>query len=334
VKRGSGPGLRLATGPRLAAQALPTAPAARNKVGSGLIGYAVRRNPMRVSLSVTNYSFPGGPARLGAELAAIARAADEASLDTVWVADHLLQMDPSSTPDAEMLEAYTTLGFLAAHTRQIRLGTMVTGVTFRPPALLIKAVTTLDVLSGGRAWLGLGAGYASDEARAMDLPLPSVAERFDRLDETLRLALHMWSGDPLPFEGRHYRLEQPISSPPPLRTPHPPILIGGMGERRTLRLVAEHADACNLFDIPDGGETVRHKLDVLRRHCDAVGRHYDEIEKTVSTRLSPDESSDAFAERCVELGGLGIEHAVVITTGPWTPDAVERLRVARERMEV
>jgi F420-dependent oxidoreductase-like protein len=289
---------------------------------------------MRISLSITDYTWPSGPPGLAAELAGIASAADDARLDTIWVADHLLQMDPASSPEAEMLEAYTTLGFLAARTDRVRLGTMVTGVTFRPPSVLIKAVTTLDVLSGGRAWLGVGAGYQQDEARAMDLPLPPLAARFERLEETLLLALQMWSADRGQFEGRHHSLERPICNPPPLRKPHPAILIGGMGERKTLRLVAEHGDACNLFDIPDRGETIRRKLDVLRRHCDDIGRPYDEIEKTVSTRLNPGESSGEFAERCATLGALGIEHAVVITTGAWTADAVERLGAARELMEV
>jgi F420-dependent oxidoreductase-like protein len=270
----------------------------------------------------------GGPAHLRSHLSRIACAADEAGLDTVWVSDHLIQADPSSTPDAEMLEAYTTLGFLAGQTERIRLGTMVTGVTYRPPALLIKAVTTLDVLSGGRAWLGIGAGYHEDEARAMGLALPPVAERFDRLEETLRLALQMWSGLDASFDGRYYRLERPVGNPQPLSRPHPPILIGGMGERRTLRLVAEHGDACNLFDIPDGGRTLRHKLGVLARHCEAAGRAYDEIEKTVSTRLEPGESAEGFAARCAKLSALGIEHAVVITPGPWTEAAVASLAAA------
>jgi F420-dependent oxidoreductase-like protein len=287
---------------------------------------------MRLSLSITNYSWPTGPAGLESELARIARAADEGGLDTVWVTDHLIQADPTSVPDSEMLEAYATLGFLAAHTRSVRLGTMVTGVTFRPPSLLIKAVTTLDVLSGGRAWLGVGAGYHEDEARAMDLPLPDVGERFERLEETLRLAAQMWSDDRSPFEGRYYRLERPVNNPPVLTKPHPPILIGGMGERRTLRLVAEYAEACNLFDIPDEGETIRRKLDVLARHCDAVGRPYDEIEKTVSTRFNPGESPEEFAERCSRLAAFGIEHAVVITAGPWTEDAVADLAEAQRML--
>jgi F420-dependent oxidoreductase-like protein len=287
---------------------------------------------MRLSLSITNYSWPGGPSGLGPELARTASAADDAGLDAVWVADHLIQADPTSVPDSEMLEAYTTLGFLAAHTRRVRLGTMVTGVTFRPASLLIKAVTTLDVLSGGRAWLGVGAGYLEDEARAMDLSLPPLGERFERLEETLRLAFQMWAGDASPFEGHHLHLERPVGNPRPIHDPHPPILIGGMGERKTLRLVAAHADACNLFDIPDEGKTIRRKLDVLARHCETIGRDYAEIEKTVSTRLNAGESSGEFAARCVALGRLGIEHAVVITAGPWTEDAVARLGAARREL--
>jgi F420-dependent oxidoreductase-like protein len=284
---------------------------------------------MRVSINVTNYSWPGGPQGLGSRLAELVRGADRAGVDTVWVADHLLQADPTAGPDdTEMLEAYTTLGFLAAQTERVRLGTMVTGVTFRPPALLVKAVTTLDVLSGGRAWLGLGAGYHSEEAAAMGLPLPPVAERFQRLEETLQIATRMWAGDDAPFEGRQYRLGRPAGSPPPIQRPGPPVLVGGAGERRTLRLVAEYADACNLFDIPDGGRTVRHKLAVLARHCADLGRPYAQIEKTLSSRLEPGESSDAFVRRCVAAAALGIEHMVLITPGPWSTDALATLAAA------
>jgi F420-dependent oxidoreductase-like protein len=282
---------------------------------------------MRISLSVTSYSWTGP---LAPQLTHIAQAADEGGLDSLWVADHFLQADPSSTPDSEMLEAYTALGYLAGQTQRIRLGAMVTGVTFRPPAVLIKAVTTLDVLSGGRAWLGVGAGYHEEEARALELPLPPVAERFESLEDTLRLARQMWRGDSAPFHGRRHRLEQPYSSPLPLSTPHPPILIGGMGERKTLRLVARYGDACNLFDIPDGGKTIRHKLDVLGRHCQDAGRRpYEEIEKTVSTRLNPGESAPELAARLAVLQELGIDHAVVITAGPWTEDAVGVLAQAQ-----
>jgi F420-dependent oxidoreductase-like protein len=283
-----------------------------------------------VSLSVTDYSWPGA---LDAQLARTARAAEDSGLDTLWVVDHLLQADPTSTPEAEMLEAYTTLGYLAAQTDRIRLGTMVSAASYRPATLLIKAVTTLDVLSGGRAWLGLGAGYQQDEAEAMDLPLPAERERFELLEDTLRLAKQMWAGDPSRFAGHHLHPQRPINNPPPLSRPHPSILVGGMGERKTLRLVAEHADACNLFDIPDGGATIERKLDVLERHCETVGRRYDTIEKTVSTRLEPGESSKAFGERCAALAALGIDHAVVITTGPWTAEAVATLAAAARIVE-
>jgi alkanesulfonate monooxygenase SsuD/methylene tetrahydromethanopterin reductase-like flavin-dependent oxidoreductase (luciferase family) len=205
---------------------------------------------------------------------------------------------------------------------------MVSGVTFRPPALLVKAVTTLDVLSGGRAWLGLGAGYHGEEAEAMGLPLPPVAERFQRLEETLRIAAQMWAGDDTSFEGRHYRLGRPAASPPPIQRPRPPVLIGGTGERKTLRLVAQYADACNLFDIPDGGRTIKHKLAVLAGHCADLGRPDEQIEKTLSTRLEAGESSDAFASRCAAAAALGIEHMVVLISSPWTAEALSTLAAA------
>jgi F420-dependent oxidoreductase-like protein len=281
---------------------------------------------MRLSLSITNYSWRDDPTALSR----IARAADQGGLYGVWVADHLLQLDPygARPGETEMLEAYTTLGYLAAGTERIRLGTMVTGVTFRPPALLIKAVTTLDVLTGGRAVFGVGAGYAQDEAAAMGLPLPPLTERFERLEETVRLALQMWRGDESPFEGRHYTLAKPVNSPAAVARPHPPILVGGTGERRTLPLVARYADACNVFDIPDGGATVRRKLGVLERLCAEVGRPYDEIEKTIGTRLTPGESAGSFVERCRAFADLGIDHVSVVTTGPWTDEGVATLSAA------
>jgi F420-dependent oxidoreductase-like protein len=288
---------------------------------------------MQISVSVTNYSWPNGPEALSGELEAVAHAADEAGLDTVWLADHLLQADPNSTPDAEMLEAYTTLGFLAHQTARVRLGAMVSPASYRPASLLIKAVTTLDVLSGGRAWMGIGAGYHEQEARAMGLSLPPIGERFDLLEETLRLALRMWAGDDSAFEGRLGRLERPLSSPQPLARPHPPILIGGMGERKTLALVARYGDACNLFDIPDGGRTIEHKLTVLARHCEAVGRPYEEIVKTVSTRLENGQSADEFVDHCAELAAIGIEHVVVIRNGPWEDPHLNTLAAATPALQ-
>jgi F420-dependent oxidoreductase-like protein len=282
---------------------------------------------MKLSIAVTDFSWQD---KLVDELAAVATAAEDAGLDTVWVADHLLQADPHSTEDSAMLEAYTTLGFLAARTSRVGLGTMVSAVTFRPPALLIKAVTTLDVLSGGRARFGVGTGHHDGEARAMGLPFPAVAQRFERLAETVRLAFRMWDGDESPFEGGHYRLERPLAYPRPVR--RPPVLIGGAGERKTLRLVAQYADACNVFDIPDGGKTVRRKLEVLAQHCEDVGRPYELIEKTISTRLEPGESAESFARRCERFGEWGIEHAVVLTAGPWTPAGIATLGAVRGSM--
>lgn len=279
---------------------------------------------MRFSINVVNFSWPGGPVSVAPRLERTVRAADEIGVDTVWVGDHLIQANPYST-DEEMLEAYTALGFIAAKSERVRVGTMVSAVTFRPPALLIKAVTTLDVLSGGRAWFGVGAGYHEAEARAMGLPLPPAAERFERLEETLRLATRMWSGDSAAFEGVHYRLERPVNKPASLRRPHPPILVGGTGERKTLRLVAQYADACSIFDVPGDLKAIAHKLAVLDGHCEAVGRPYQEIEKTLSTRLADGESPEAFAERCAAFAATGIDHVVVITDGPWNDDALTRL---------
>jgi F420-dependent oxidoreductase-like protein len=275
---------------------------------------------VRFSIGITDFSWPNA---LTEELTRVAVAAEDTGLDTVWVPDHLLQADPHSTADSAMLEAYTTLGFLAARTSRVGLGTMVSAVTFRPPALLIKAVTTLDVMSGGRAQFGIGAGHHDGEARAMGLPFPPVAERFERLEETIQLAFQMWAGDESAFEAKHYRLERPIGNPRPVRRPR--VLIGGTGEKKTLRLVAQYADACNVFDIPDGGRTVRHKLDVLARHCADLGRPYEKIEKTISTRLSPGESPQSFARRCAEFADWGIDHAMVITAGPWSPAGIETL---------
>lgn len=284
---------------------------------------------MRISLNMTNYSWPGDPGQLGSQIGRIVRAADEAGVDTCWVADHLFQADPNASPDAEMLEAFAVLAFLAPQTARIRLGTMVAAATFREPALLVKTVTTLDVLSNGRAWLGIGAGYHQAEATAMGMFLPGVAERFERLEEILQLAMHMWSDqDTTPFEGKHYRLERPVTNPKPVRRPHPPILIGGAGEQKTLRLVARYGDACNLFDIPDGGRTIRHKLSVLAKHCDDVGRPFDDIEKTVSTRLQPGEPASSFVDRCRAIAELGIDHVVVLTPGPWTGEGIDTLAEA------
>jgi F420-dependent oxidoreductase-like protein len=288
---------------------------------------------MNVSVSLTNYSWPDGPQAIAGALTAIARAADERPFDTLWVPDHLLQADPNSTVEAPMLEAYTTLGYLAAATSRIRLGTMVSWASIRPPALLIKAVTTLDVLSSGRAWLGVGAGYQADEAAMMGLPFDNTATRFDHLEDALRLARRMWVGDESPFIGRRHELTRPICQPAPVTGGGPPILIGGMGERRTLPLVARHGDACNLFDVPDGGATISRKLQVLARECEALGRDPAEIDRTISTRLEVGDTAATFAARCRGLASLGIDHAVVLANGPWTEDRLDVLAAAAAELK-
>jgi alkanesulfonate monooxygenase len=262
---------------------------------------------MKLGLHVSNFTWPGGPATMGADLAEVAAAAEQQGFTKLSVMDHVWQIHVVGPPEHDMLEAYTTLGFLAGRTEQIELLAWVTAVVYREPGLLAKAVTTLDVLSGGRAALGIGAAWNEAEARGLGLPFPPTAERFERLEEALQICLQMWSDDDKPYSGTHYRLERTLNSPQSLRRPHPPILIGGGGERKTLRLVAQYAQACNLFPGPD----LEHKLDVLRQHCDAVGRDYDEIEKTVMGPLDPGPNGERVEElinSMRRLAGLGITH--------------------------
>ena len=212
-------------------------------------------------------------------LGQIARTADQAGFESIWVMDHFWQIRMNGPEHHEMLEGYSALSYMAAVTKRAKLGTMVTGAIYRHPGILAKTVTTLDVLSGGRAWLGIGAAWNEAESRGLGIPFPTIRERFERLEETLQICLAMWEGkrgSEKPFSGAHYQLERPLNVPQSLSRPHPPILIGGGGEKKTLRLVAQYANACNLFPTPE----IPRKLDILREHCKAVGRNYDEIEKT------------------------------------------------------
>jgi alkanesulfonate monooxygenase len=265
------------------------------------------RKEMKIGVHVLNYTWPGGPQGLAQDLTRIAQAADDYGFDKLSVMDHLWQVARNGPPEHEMLEAYTTLGYLAARTTRIRLLALVTAVVYREPGLLAKAVTTLDVLSEGRAWLGIGAASSGEEARGLGLPFPLAGQRFERLEEALQICLQMWSDGDSPYAGRHYRLQRTLNSPQPLTRPHPPILIGGAGEKKTLRLVAQYAQACNLPAGPD----LPRKLGVLRGHCDAIGRDYDQIEKTVSGPLDPGpggQGVNALIGRMRELARLGITH--------------------------
>jgi F420-dependent oxidoreductase-like protein len=223
----------------------------------------------------------------------------------------------------DMLEGYTTLAFLAARTRRVRLGTMVTGVTYRHPGVLVKTATTLDVLSGGRTWLGIGAGWFEREHRGLGVPFPPTAERFERLEETLRIALQMWSDDNGSFHGKHYHLEETLCVPRPLASPHPPIMIGGMGERKTLRLVARYAQGCNLFEFA-GLPVLAGKLEVLRQHCREAGTDYDAISKTClgQTSVNDRRSADKLLEKLRKLSDLGFHEAIYSLTDPLDPAAM------------
>ena len=257
---------------------------------------------MRLGIHVANFTLPGGPAALAGTLAATARAADQGGAHTLTLMDHYFQMESLATAQDPMLEGYTALGFLAGQTERLQLGLLVTGVTYRHPGLLAKVVTTLDVLSRGRAMLGIGAAWYEREHRGLGVPFPPVAERFERLEETLRICRQMWSDDEGPFEGRHYQLAETICSPPPVQQ-RVPVMVGGSGERKTLRLVAQHADACNLFATsPD---EVRHKIEVLDRHCDDVGRNPAEVTRTIIT--SDDPFDDDFLPAMAAYAALGVE---------------------------
>ncbi|HEY0738326.1 MAG TPA: LLM class F420-dependent oxidoreductase [Herpetosiphonaceae bacterium] len=267
---------------------------------------------MRIGLQVPSFTWPGQPATIGPKLAEIGRTADDAGFASLWVMDHFFQIQMVGPHDEPMLEGYSALSFLAGLTKRVQLGTLVTGVIYRYPGLLIKTATTLDVLSGGRAYLGIGAAWNEQESRGLGVPFPPLKERFEMLEEALKLAHQMWRDDTTPFEGKHYQLAEPLNRPQALSQPHPPIMIGGGGEQKTLRLVAQYADACNLF-ARLGADELRRKLEILRGHCESVGRNYDEIERTaISTVHLADGamSVDDVIAHCRELADVGIQHVI------------------------
>lgn len=269
---------------------------------------------MKLGLHYWNYSTPADPAAIAPTLAETATIAEQAGVASFTVMDHFFQMDAVFAAEEPMLEAYTTLGYVAAKTQRMTLGVLVTGVMYRYPGLLAKTVSTLDVLSGGRARLGIGASWYEREQLGLGVPVVPVAERFERLEETLRICLQMWSADDGPFNGQHYQLAETINSPQPLSRPRPPIMIGGSGEKKTLLLVARYADACNLFGTPQGADEVARKLDVLRGHCAAEGRDYATIEKTVVAHTSPLDDTDGFLAEVSDYAALGVTEVQV------TPD--------------
>ncbi|HUZ26405.1 MAG TPA: LLM class F420-dependent oxidoreductase [Streptosporangiaceae bacterium] len=277
---------------------------------------------MRIGLQIPDFTSTHGAAGLGADLAAVARTADDAGFEFIALMDHFFQISVVGPPDNDMLEAYTTLGYLAACTSRARLLTLVTGAVYRQPGVLAKIVTTLDVLSGGRAWLGIGAAWNDEESRGLGIPFPPVAERFERLEETLQICLQMWRDDQAPYNGRHYQLERPLNRPRALSVPHPPIMIGGSGERKTLRFVARYAQACNLFPGPD----LARKLEVLREHCATEGRDYDEIEKTCYFMFDVGKNGENAAQVVDQLGalaGMGFDAAIGAVANVWDVTPLE-----------
>jgi F420-dependent oxidoreductase-like protein len=271
---------------------------------------------MRLGLQIPNFTWPNGQDHLGDTFAAIAERSERAGLYSLWAMDHFFQIRGVGPAENEMLEGWSALAFAAARTNRIKLGTMVTGITYRHPGILVKTATTLDVLSHGRAYFGIGAAWNEEEHKGLGVPFPPLAERFERLEETLQIAHQMWSGDEKAFNGKHYSLERPLNSPLSVQKPHPPILIGGSGEKKTLRMIAQYGDACNFF-ARIGTEALQHKLNVLQEHCERLGRPYTEIEKTTldsieitkdgrNDTLSPNAAIDLFGS----LAEQGIDQAI------------------------
>jgi F420-dependent oxidoreductase-like protein len=278
---------------------------------------------MRLGIHFVNFTLPGGPAAIAPTLAATARAAEEGGCAWFSVMDHWFQMEDFGSAEEPMLEGYTSLGFVAGQTRTIDLGLLVTGVTYRHPGLLAKQATTLDVLSGGRAMLAIGAGWYEREHAGLGVPFPPVPERLERLEETLQICRQMWSDDDGPFQGRHYRLAETICSPQPLQEPAPRIIVGGGGERKLLRLVARYADGWNFFGISPA--VIGHKIEVLDRHCEAEGRDPASITKTILALGDPLADVDAFLAEMDEYARLGVEHVQVMPRGPDPMGVVSRL---------
>jgi F420-dependent oxidoreductase-like protein len=263
---------------------------------------------MRIGLQIPNFTYPATHP-VASTLKSLVQLADQGGFYSLWVMDHFFQIEYIGPAEWDMLEGYSTLSYFAALTQRVKLGTMVTGIVYRHPGLLVKTVTTLDTLSGGRAYLGIGAAWFEREARALGVPFPSLKTRFEQLEETLLIARQMWSPDNGPFQGRHYQLAETMCVPQPLSGPHPPILIGGGGERRTLRLVAQYGDACNFF-LFLGPDALRAKFDILKRHCDAVRRPYAEIERTGLGTIRADMSSREAIETCRQAASAGFQHLI------------------------
>jgi len=277
---------------------------------------------MRIGLQIPHFR-PSTPQTMRSWLTETVQAADQDGFDSLWVMDHFFQLGIwLGAPETEMIEGYTTLGFFAGITHKVRIGLLVGSVIYRHPAVVVKAISTLDVLSGGRAYFGIGAAWYEHETRSLGMDFPPVAERFERLEETLQIAKQMWSGNTAPYQGKHYQLPYPLNCPQPLSQPHPPILIGGMGPNKTLRLVAQYADACNFFAGREP-DLLQERLDTLKLHCEKVGRPYEAIEKTAlaTADFESGRPQDVIAQGKA-LQALGFEHVIFNVQGLYTPETL------------
>ncbi len=281
---------------------------------------------MKFGLQINSFTWPGGAGAIGPTLARVTRTADDAGFDSIWVMDHFFQIRGGGPPEAPMLEGMTALGFMAAHSERARIGLMVGGIHYRPPALWIKATTTLDVVSGGRAWFGIGAAWNEEESRGLGFEMPPLRERFEWLEDTLQMAHAMWgggSGSGERFEGRRVSATRLLNSPQAISRPRIPTMVGGGGERKTLRLVAQYADACNVFGGP---ERIAHKYAVLREHCERLGRPYGEIERSTLQGVDLErESPDQIVDRFGALGEAGAQHVIFSLRGVADTARLERL---------
>lgn len=280
---------------------------------------------MHIGLQLPHFQ-PSTPQTMGRWFADIAQAADRSGFYSMFVMDHFFQLGGwLGEPESPMVEGYTTLGYLAGITQNLKLGLMVGGVIYRYPAVVIKSVSTLDVLSGGRAYFSIGAGWNEYETVSLGMRFPPIKERFEQLEDILRMAHHMWSGNTSTFDGKHVHASYPVNNPQPLSKPHPPILIGGMGKTKTLRYVAQYGDACNFF-ARRGDEALKEHLEILRNHCKAVGRPYEEIEKTTLLTIEPAEQSmEQISEQIAHLNELGFSHVIMNVNGDYTPQLIEEL---------
>ncbi len=281
---------------------------------------------MKVGLQINRFDYPGGDKNISSHLKSIAQAAENSGICSIWVMDHFFQLPGIGDYKDPMLEAYTTLGFIAGITEKVKLGTLVTGVIYRDPAILINAITTLDVLSNGRAYFGIGAGWNDQEATALGLTDPLHSRRFDRLEDTLKLTHQMWSNNTEPFEGKIYNLPEPYLSPQPVSKPHPPILIGGGGEEKTLRYVVKYGDACNLFAADMDG--LKRKLEIIKKYCLEIKRDYAEIEKTSLLRLSSSDianNPELLITEAKKLHDVGINQIMIMASKDANPDSYNKL---------